>query len=149
MIFPFCFLSTPHCLTLICISNFHPDNWSQTSSCRLPYGKEQLNTNQEKSFFIQTCFKWYWIILIGWARRWLIFWHGFQSLSFISSLTMIFLHNSVPWCCLITTQRTVLPGSKSLKQYCFVWKEKAVAPGTNYFFNSYWANQCYLRILKL
>ena len=42
------FLSTPHCLTLICISNFHPDNWSQTSFCRLPYGKEQLNTNQKK-----------------------------------------------------------------------------------------------------
>jgi len=51
------FLSTPHCLTLICISNFHPDNWSQTSFCRLPYGKEQLNTNQKKSFFIQPYFK--------------------------------------------------------------------------------------------
>ena len=44
------FLSTPHCLTLICISNFHTDNWSQTSFCRLPYGKEQLNTNQKKSW---------------------------------------------------------------------------------------------------
>lgn len=69
MIFPFCFLSTPHCLTLICISNFYPDNWSQTSCSGLSYGKEQLNTNQGKSFFIQLHFRWYWITLIGWERR--------------------------------------------------------------------------------
>lgn len=124
MIFPFCFLSTPHCLTLICISNFHPDNWSQTSCCRLPYGKEQLNTNQEKSFFIQPYFRWCWITLTAWAGRWLTFWQGFQTFGFVSSLIMISLYN---FNTLVLTHNNMKNGTtrlKSLKQHCFVWKKK-------------------------
>lgn len=145
MIFPFCFLSTPHCLTVICISNFHPDNWSQTSCCRLPYGKEQLNTNQEKSFFIQPCFRWYWITLIGWAERWLIFWTWMSGFEFISSLTIIFLHS---FHSLVLSHNHMKNGTarlKPLEQYWgfFLKKEKAIVL---IIFSSYWANQYYFMI---
>lgn len=132
MIFPFCFLSTPHCLTLICISNFHPDNWSQTSCYSLPYGKEQLNTNQEKSFFIQPYSRCYWITLTGQESRWQ-FLTRISGFDFISSLTMIFLHN---FNSLVLAHNNMKNGTvrlKSLKQYCFVWKEKAIVLCTNYF----------------
>lgn len=119
MIFPFCFLSTPHCLTLICISNFYPDNWSQTSCSGLPYGKEQLNTNQEKSFLFNH-------ILGDIELPSLVEQEGnsFSDMDFrfefISSLTMMFPYN---FCSLVLAHNNMKNGIvrfKSLKQYCFL-----------------------------
>ena len=43
------FLSTPHCLTLICISNFHTDNWATRCSVLPPSCSDTPSVAQKET----------------------------------------------------------------------------------------------------